>query len=77
MPEYLFKNKETNEEWLEWMGISEADEYLLSNPHIERMVHGAPAIGYRTGIKNKPDDGFRDVLKRVKKANRGSNINTF
>lgn len=77
MPEYLFHNKDTGEEWLESMGISAADEFLTKNPHIERLVHGAPAIGYRTNIKMKPDDGFRDRLKQIKKNNRGSNINTW
>lgn len=77
MPEYLFHNKETNEEWLEWMGISEADTYLAANPHIERLVHGCPAVTYRAGTTIKPDDGFRDILKRVKSKHRGSNINTF
>ena len=27
--------------------------------------------------RKKPDDGFRDVLKEIKRNNRGSNINTF
>lgn len=77
MPEYLFHNKETNEEWLESMGISQAEEFLNSNPHIERLVHGAPRIGYRSGTSLKPDSDFNDLLKHIKKGNKGSTINTF
>lgn len=77
MPEYLFKNKDTQEEWLEFMGITEADNFLEANPHIERLVHGCPRIGYRTDVSMKPDNGFRDVLREVKKKHRGSKINTF
>lgn len=77
MPEYLFHNKDTGEEWLEFMGISEAEEYLKSNPNIERLVHGAPRIGYRSGVSLKPDNDFNDLLKDIKRRNKGSTINTF
>ena len=77
MPEYLFHNKETNKEWLEWMGISEADEFLSANPHIERLVYGAPTIGYRTHVKMKPDDGFRDRLKEIQKKHPKGKVETF
>lgn len=78
MPEYLFHNKETNEEWTEWMSISERDAFLESNPHVEQLVHGAPMVAYRAGQRTKPDDSFRDVLKEVKKkSGRTSTINTF
>ena len=77
MPEYLFLNKETNEEWLQFMGIKEADDFLAANPHIERLVYGAPSIGYRTHIKMKPDDGFKDVLKEVQKKHPLGRVNSF
>lgn len=77
MPEYLFHNKNTNEEWLETMSISERTEFLAANPHIEQLVFGAPAVTYRVGQRTKPDDGFRDVLREVRKKNRRSTINTF
>lgn len=31
----------------------------------------------RNAIGKKPSDGFRDILRTIKKHNRGSNINTF
>lgn len=77
MPEYLFHNKETNEEWTQWMSISERDKFLADNPHVEQLVFGAPTIGYRSGTSQKPDNGFRDVLREMKKKHRGAKINTF
>ena len=42
-----------------------------------RMLVSAPAIVSGTGsTTGKIDNGFNDVLTRVKKANRGSNIQT-
>jgi len=80
MPEYLFLDHNTGKEWKEWMGISQADEYLANNPHIERLVHGAPRIVAHVntfGHKRKPNDDFRSKLKAIKKANPGSTIETY
>jgi DNA-binding cell septation regulator SpoVG len=83
VPNYLFKNKDTGEQWEEFMGISAADKYLEENPHIERMVNGFPGMTSSAmgASKTKPDEGFRDVLREIKKnAQKGisrSTINTF
>lgn len=82
MPTYLFLNKETGEEWEAFMSISEGDEFLIKNPHIEKLVNGFPAsVTSAMGGKTKPDAGFRDLLKDIKKKNsrglRRSTINTF
>ena len=44
MPTYRFLDHNTGEEWEEFMGISAADDYLAENPHIERLVSGAPSL---------------------------------
>ena len=51
------------------MGISAADKYLEENPHIERMVNGAPMIHSGVGLGGglKVDNGFNDILKNIKK----------
>ena len=69
MPTYKFLNKETGEEFFEFMGISEADNYLEKNPHIERLVNGAPMIHSGRGLGGglKVSDGFNDILKTIKK----------
>ncbi|CAB5221078.1 hypothetical protein UFOVP247_79 [uncultured Caudovirales phage] len=79
MANYTFLNKETNEEFDIDMPISQLDTYKAENPHLEQRIKRAPAIAdpSRLGLK-KPDAGFRDVLKRVKKASgRNNTINTW
>jgi len=79
MPTYRFVN-ENGEEFEEFMMISALDEYLKENPNLTQLVNGAPMISSGRGMK-KPDDGFRDLLKDMKKNNsKGfsrSTINTF
>jgi hypothetical protein len=80
MPTYKFLNNETGEEFEDFMSISALDEYLKTNPHITQLVNGAPLIHSGRGM-GKPDQGFRDLLKHIKKGNskgiKRSTINTF
>lgn len=81
-PSYTFKDINTGEEFTTIMSMSEREEYVKSNPHMQQVIHSAPALGdpIRLGLK-KPDNGFRDRLKEIKKAHsRGltkSTVNTF
>jgi len=79
MPTYKFINNDTGEEYEEFMYISELDSYLELNPNVTQQIT-APALSSGRGM-GKPDSGFRDVLKQIKKnANKGitrSTINTF
>lgn len=76
MPTYRFINKETGEEFEEFFkSYKNKDEYLNNNAHIEQLV-GAPNIV--SGVAgSKPDDGFRDILKNIKRRIPGSNVNTW
>lgn len=78
MPTYRFTNNETGEEYEEFLKISELDKYLEDHPNVSQQVT-APALHSGRGM-GKPDSGFRDVLKQIKKnANKGitrSTINT-
>ena len=82
MPSYTFLNTESGEMVTTIMSIAEREEYLKANPHIQQQLISAPALGdsIRLGLK-KPDNGFRDRLKEIKKHHsRGitrSTINTF
>lgn len=80
MPTYAFRDNNTGEEWQDFMSISALDEFLATNPHITQLVNGAPMISSGRGM-GKPDQGFRDLLKDMKKKHsRGitrSTINTF
>lgn len=53
------------------MGISEGDRFLEENPHIERLVNGAPRLhsGGSLGGGLKVDNSFNDILKTIKKGN--------
>ena len=79
MPTYNFLNKDTKEEFSEFMSISALDDYLKENPNIEQLVNGSPMIV--SGVPQKPDGGFRDLLKSIKDGNskglQKSSINTF
>lgn len=79
MPTYNFINNETGEEFSEFLNMSELDEYLKANPNVTQTVT-APAIVSGRGLA-KPDQGFRDLLKDIKKKHSGgfskSTINTF
>lgn len=79
MPTYNFTNNDTGEEFTEFMMISELDEYIVNNKHLTLGV-SAPSIVSGRGMQ-KPDNGFRDLLRTIKKGNsKGlskSKINTF
>ena len=80
MPTYRFLNTQNNEEFEEFMSISALEGYLRDNPHFTQLVNGAPMIASGRGM-GKPDNGFRDLLKDMKKKHsKGitrSTINTF
>lgn len=79
MPTYKFLNTETNEEFEDFMSISSMEKFLEENEHIKQLVNGSPMIV--SGVSKKPDAGFRDLLKDMKKNHsKGitrSTINTF
>lgn len=78
MPEYKFRNKDSGEEWLQWLTISERTALLDANPHVEQMIHGFPKYQDTVRLgRTKPDESFRDLLSQLKKNNRGSNINDY
>ena len=70
MPTYNFKDRETGAEHSKFMTWTESEEYLTTNPNLERLLT-APMIV--AGIDKKPESGFRDVLKRIKKASGSEN----
>ena len=78
MANYTFLNTKTKKEFDISMPISELDTYKANNPHLVQQFKIAPSIAdpTRLGLK-KPDAGFRDVLKKVKRAHRGSTVNTW
>lgn len=80
MPTYKFVNNDTGEEFEDFMSISALDVYLEKNKNVTQLVNGAPLIHSGRGM-GKPDNGFRDLLKNIKKEHsKGisrSTVNTF
>lgn len=77
MPVYSFRNTDTEEEFEATMRYSELAEYLKTNPHIRQIFTRFPGTvdPVRIGIR-KPDDSFRDVLKKAK-VHKHNTINDF
>jgi len=75
MPTYIFRNVHTQDTQEKVMRISELDEFKKQNPDLELVITGAPGLSdpVRLGLV-KPSDGFRDVLKKIKKNNPGNKI---
>jgi len=78
MTTYTFYDTKTEKYFDISMPMSELDIYTENNKHLNHIPSmTAIADPTRLGLR-KPDAGFRDVLKRVKKASgRGNTINTF
>lgn len=76
MPTYTFRNTVTQEVFEKVMRIGELDSFKDNNPELELVISGAPGLSdpVRLGLR-KPSDGFRDVLKKIKKNNPGNKIN--
>jgi len=75
MPNYTFENKETGEIIEKTMKISERDEFVENNPHLQQIITGAPAMvssvsGVSTSIKQS--DGMKEVFQKAAEAHPNS-----
>jgi predicted nucleic acid-binding Zn ribbon protein len=77
MPTYQFRNTQTDEEFEVLMKISEREEYLKNNPHIQpvltapALVSGVSTSNSRTG---RVPSGFNEVLSKVAEAHPTSKV---
>lgn len=76
MPTYRFKNKTTGEEFEKFMSWNQRCTYLEENPDIESMI-GTPQIVSGVGSSIKVDNGFREVLSKVKEKYTINNIKDY
>jgi len=76
MPIYCFWDTLTNRHWEESFKVKEMEKYLKDNIYIKIEILFPPATldPIRLGIK-KPDNVFRERLRKIKKENKGSTIN--
>jgi hypothetical protein len=76
MATYTFFNTHTQEEFDLEMPMADRELYLERNPHIEQRITKALGIGdaVRLGFV-KPSEGFRDLLRTMKKKHPRGEIN--
>lgn len=77
MPNYEFRNEETEEVETHMVTFADYDQFLLDNPHLKR-VYSAPAFVTGSGSHaKKAGDGWNDLMKTIKKGSDSqSTINT-
>jgi hypothetical protein len=75
MPTYVFRNKETGEQFEKIMKISELDSFREENPQLETVIQ-AVAFGDPTKLSStrKFDTGFKEVLQRIHEKTPGSQL---
>lgn len=78
MPSYSFLDENTLEEFEQIMSNSDRELFLEENPHIKQTFKRFPGIvdSVRIGVR-RPDDNFRDVLKKAKNAHKYNTVNDF
>ena len=76
MPTYVFRNKETGEQFEKIMKISELDNFRNENPQLETVIQSV-AFGDPTKMTStrKFDTGFKEVLQRIHEKTPGSQLN--
>jgi predicted nucleic acid-binding Zn ribbon protein len=76
MPTYVFRNKETGEQFEKIMKMSELDTFRQENPQLETVIQSV-AFGDPTKLTSsrKFDTGFKEVLQRIHEKTPGSQLN--
>ena len=73
MPTYEFRNIETGEVTEHIMRISEREQFIKDNPHLQQTITSAPAFA-GDHITIKKDTGFKEVLQRIHEKTPGSQL---
>lgn len=71
MPTYDFLNTNTNKMEELFMSISEMEQYVKENPHIQ-IAPAAPAIVSGVNIEQKMDTGWKETLQKISEAHPNS-----
>ena len=76
MPTYVFRNKETGEQFEKIMKMTELDTFRQENPQLETVIQSV-AFGDPTKLTSsrKFDTGFKEVLQRIHEKTPGSQLN--
>jgi hypothetical protein len=75
MPTYIFHNSESGETFEMWMKMTERDQFLRDNPHVQSVLT-APAIvsGVSTSSQNRVPNGFKEVLSKIAETHPNSTV---
>ena len=73
MPTYDFLNTETGEVEERFMSLSQREQFLKENPHMQQMI-GATATVSGVSIVGKVPDGFKEVLAKVSENHKQSSV---
>lgn len=74
MPTYNVRDKTTGKVTLREMRISEMEQMLRDDPNLDVVPAAVPyGDAWRMGV-TKPSQGFRDVLRDIKRRNPKSTI---
>lgn len=78
MPTYTFVNKETGDEHDEFFtSWSAKDAFLEENPHLKQKLTAPRTVSQVGSTLSRTSDGWKEVLKKVKKGSGKENtINT-
>ena len=77
MPSYTIKRKSTEEEWNVVCTWEELQEILKEDSDLTQKLSAPRTVSSVGGVLSKTDDGWKDVLKKIKKgAGRGNTIRT-
>lgn len=77
MPRYEFINKNSGETTSEWLSYTELDEFLAKNPDLEQTICAPVQMDSHKLGRMKPDNGFREILNRIKKNHPGNTVDSF
>ena len=76
MPTYTLKDTKTNSTWDVMCSWDELQETLNAMPELVHVL-GMPKIVHERGTNLKVDDGFREVISKVKENHRVNNIKDY
>lgn len=74
MPIYQFQHRDTGDVIDVPMPMADRDAYAAAHPELERLYTQMPAIVSGVDGLRRCDEGFKDILRRIKRHNPGSTI---
>jgi len=74
---YSFQNRKSKKVTTKEMKLSELDDFLKNNPHLEQIiVNSTPQVSPYSVGRLKTDSAFRDRMNSIKKNHHGAKIQT-